>query len=101
MSRLFDFDGALLVRALRATFARRKTPLPTGIPTALTDAFAGDPAKNAQWAAFSRKLGADKKGDLPSVLDTVSRFVLRPLEAASSKDAEWRARWQAGGPWRE
>jgi predicted nucleotidyltransferase component of viral defense system len=29
LARDFDFDGALLARAMRATFERRKTPLPT------------------------------------------------------------------------
>jgi predicted nucleotidyltransferase component of viral defense system len=101
ISRLFEFDGDLLVRALRATFARRKTPLPIGVPTALTDAFADDPAKNAQWATFSRKLDAGEKTDLRGVLDTVARFALRPLEAASSQADKWRALWPAGGPWRE
>jgi hypothetical protein len=36
LSRLFAFDGALLVRAIRATFARRGTQLPEWPPIALT-----------------------------------------------------------------
>jgi predicted nucleotidyltransferase component of viral defense system len=42
LARSFDFDGEVLVRALRATFDRRKTPLPEGLPVALTPAFADD-----------------------------------------------------------
>lgn len=32
LSQTFAFEGELLVRAIAATFARRKTPLPTGLP---------------------------------------------------------------------
>ncbi len=35
----FDFDGALLQKAIRATFAARQTSVPQTFPTALTDAF--------------------------------------------------------------
>ena len=38
LAQAFDFDGALLSRALAATFARRKTGLPTAQPLALTAA---------------------------------------------------------------
>jgi len=40
LSRNFVFDGETLVSAIRATFSRRKTPLPTQLPTALYDEFA-------------------------------------------------------------
>jgi predicted nucleotidyltransferase component of viral defense system len=45
LSRAYDFDGDKLARAIQATFARRKTPLPTELPDALTHAFADDPIK--------------------------------------------------------
>ena len=41
-SRTFEFDGGLLARAIRATFERRRTPLPGGLPVALTADFAED-----------------------------------------------------------
>ncbi len=49
LSRLFAFYGALLVRAIRATFARRATPLPKWPPIALTPAFSDDTAKCMRW----------------------------------------------------
>src|SRR5260221_10916815 len=39
LSRMFEFEGDLLARAIRATFDRRKTPVPSGLPIALTSAF--------------------------------------------------------------
>jgi len=48
-------DPAELRRAIVATFARRKLALPDDWPVGLGDAFAGDTAKQAQWAGFLRK----------------------------------------------
>ena len=43
--------------AVEHTFARRGTPVPQSLPEGLTQVFADDPAKQAQWAAFVRKSG--------------------------------------------
>jgi predicted nucleotidyltransferase component of viral defense system len=54
LSQLYEFDGAVLHRAVRATFKRRSTevePLPIG----LSDDFALVPGKAAQWKAFLRR----------------------------------------------
>ncbi len=99
LSRLFEFDGALLVRAIRATFDRRKTALPDGLPVALTDEFATDATKNTQWSAFVRKSGADPVGDLASAIATIAAFLERPLNAAVNKTS-FGARWRPNGPWR-
>ena len=48
-------DVALLRHAIEATFARRGTAIPIDWPDGLSDAFAGDPVKQAQWKAFLRK----------------------------------------------
>ena len=52
MARSFAFQGALLAEALRATFASRQTALPAEVPGGLTDAFAEDATKRAQWEGF-------------------------------------------------
>ena len=52
LSRSYEFAGDSLARAIRATFARRKTEIPVDVPDALTAAFANDPAKQRQWTAF-------------------------------------------------
>lgn len=48
LARDFDVDGELRARAIRATFDRRKSVLPTTTPVTLTDAFAEDPTKKTQ-----------------------------------------------------
>ena len=100
LSQMFDFDGAVLAEAIRATFERRGTALPSGLPVALTPAFATDPTKRAQWAAFLRKSDAVVAvGDLPVVVSAAARFLGDPLEAAAA--APLNARWEPGGPWRK
>ena len=61
LAGMYPFDGALLVRAFRATFERRGTPLPESRPVAWTPAFVVDPTKQTQWTAFLRKSGATNR----------------------------------------
>ena len=67
-------EGALesteLRRAVEATFARRQLPLPSSIPSGLSDAFAQDAVKRAQWAAFLKKNRLQGL-DLPTVVATL------------------------------
>jgi predicted nucleotidyltransferase component of viral defense system len=94
----FTFDGALLARAIRATFERRRTAFPRGVPVALTSEFADDATKRTQWAAFVRKAGAAGTADLPTTVERIATFVSKPLEVAAT-DATWDGRWANGGPW--
>ncbi len=48
-------DEALLARAIAATFMRRRTALPEGVPAGLSDLFSSNPERQAQWRAFLSK----------------------------------------------
>ncbi len=63
-------DDAELVRAVQATFTRRRTALPEGVPAGLSDAFASDAGKLLQWRAFvsKNKLNAIALGELIQAL---------------------------------
>ena len=98
LARLFEFDGSLLVRAIHATFARRRTPLPEGLPVALRPGFAEDASKKGQWAGFVRKTAAPDAGDLKDSVVAIAAFVEQPLAAAAH--SAFAARWPPGGPWR-
>ncbi|MEI8298789.1 MAG: hypothetical protein WCH32_12265 [Pseudomonadota bacterium] len=52
LSRSHPFDGRLLTAAIKATFARRGTEIPAGIPSGLGNEFATDIVHRRQWEAF-------------------------------------------------
>lgn len=62
LTRTFAIEGGRLRRAVDATFARRSTPLLTSVPEGLSDAFAANTDKQAQWQAFARNLAAPGPG---------------------------------------
>lgn len=55
IARRTSLDGALLARAIRATFERRVTPLPLRLPVGLTAEFGDSASKRQQWQGFLRK----------------------------------------------
>ena len=100
MSRAFEFDGAVLSEAISATFVRRKTPLPEGIPVALTGEFADSPAKKTQWQAFLRRSRPADKLALGEAIAEIRRFVMPVVEALNQKE-KLTAKWKAGGSWND
>jgi predicted nucleotidyltransferase component of viral defense system len=83
LSRTYDFEGDALARAIAATFARRKTPIPAEPPYALTRAFADDRAKQQQWASFAEAIGAELPA-LAQIVDDLAGFLMpRAAEAGS------------------
>jgi predicted nucleotidyltransferase component of viral defense system len=96
LSRRFEFDGETLVQAIRATFDRRKTKLPTGVPLALTQEFAT--LKTGQWNAFVQrnKLSAEA---FPRVINAIHTFAARPLLASSAAE-RFPFDWSLGGNWK-
>ena len=98
--RKFPFEGGILSTAIEATFARRKTPLPTEAPLALTQAFAKDAAKQTQWKAFLRKnaLPVDDQ-TFPDIIAALHDFLIPPT-LASAKGLPFNANWPVGGSWK-
>ena len=93
-----DFDGQILSRAVAATFERRRTAVPTGVPIGLTDEFVNDAQKGKQWQGFLRKNALDPK-PLATVVADLRDFlipVLAAIAAGGSHDYPWRsgAGWQ-------
>jgi predicted nucleotidyltransferase component of viral defense system len=98
-SKQFSFDGASLSAAMRATFERRGTAIPEGVPTALTDEFAADRTKQTQWTAFLRRSGlADGPPELSGVVRDLRAFLLGSLRSAA-QGRPFAKSWQPGGPW--
>lgn len=74
-------DTVLLPRAIAATFERRKTALPRGIPSGLSDAFSGDPALRSRWDGFLKKNRLEGP-TLPEVVSEVREGLKGAIEEA-------------------
>ncbi len=99
LCRTMDFDGTILASAVTETIKRRRTTLPDGTPTGISESFGTDARKQAQWAAFLRKMGMAGGPDLPTVVAQLHEFLM-PLVSAARSGKAAHDRWTAGGPWR-
>ena len=74
-------DAAALGEAIAATFTRRTTEVPSGVPPGLRDDFARDLSTQAQWKAFlaRNRLAAPP---LANVVSEVREFAMEPLRLA-------------------
>ncbi|MGH8539666.1 MAG: nucleotidyl transferase AbiEii/AbiGii toxin family protein [Stenotrophobium sp.] len=90
LARHSDFDGAVLAQAIRATFERRGTSIPSGQPLGLTDEFAHDEQKTKQWQAFLRKNTLEPM-TLIAVIEALREFLLPVLTVRDGFNRQWRA----------
>jgi hypothetical protein len=91
IARTSELDGATLVDAVRATFARRNTSVPTSAPAALTAEFSSNPVKVQQWRAFVKKAGLQRIS-LDDVVDGLALF-LNPAIAACNLSRDFQSMW--------
>jgi hypothetical protein len=98
LSQHYAFDGAALTSAIRATFDRRRTPVPGTPPLALTTEFSKDAQKLTQWRAFLGKGALDTEMSLDEVVDRLSGFLMPPVQSAA-QNADFDYHWPPGGPW--
>ncbi len=95
----FPFEGSILTRAIRATFERRRTQIPKGIPAALSDEFVANQEKVIQWKAFLKRTQLEDHGvDLSLVINELRNFLIPPLRAVASGEPFFQY-WREGGPW--
>jgi len=95
LARTHNFSLQSLGRSVRQTFERRRTPLPSTTPVALSEGFLLDENKQTQWKAFGNRSGLDLP-TLQSVGAAIEEFVMPVLGAEDAPDLVWTA----PGPWR-
>jgi len=92
LSRRFDFDGALLHRAIAATFARRGTSL-EGELYPFTPAYINDAERQKLWSAFlARNALKTVPEKFPAVMSALHDFVSPVLQPNTLQ-------WHAGAGW--
>ena len=92
--------GEALARAFRATFERRGTPLPAGVPTGLSRGFGEDDGKLRQWRAFLGRMRiVDMPESLSKAITIVGQFALPALHAAAESGPS-PGLWVPASGWR-
>jgi hypothetical protein len=87
LTQSYEFEGDRLARAIAATFARRKTEIPSERPDALTPAFAEDRSKQQQWAGFLADVIVTP-GTLAEVIEDLAAFLMPRAEEARKRQIE-------------
>jgi hypothetical protein len=96
----FPFERSTLVRAARATFERRATPIPAETPAALAGPFYSSESRAQQWRAYvTRNRLEGVLSDFGLVGDVIIGF-LRPLWEDLGAGRAPAGDWPPGGPWR-
>ena len=101
LSRDFGFVGLLLSEAVKKTFERRGTDLPTEKrPVAFTEEFYQDEIKQKQWKGFCEK-NRRYIGDLAlrEVCLALADFLMPVLDAIAQGKL-FRQHWNPLGPWK-
>ncbi|MFN0016864.1 MAG: nucleotidyl transferase AbiEii/AbiGii toxin family protein [Pirellulaceae bacterium] len=94
----FDFEGQELATAIRATFAKRQTPIQSQ-PICFSDHFFSDPTKAVQWKAFVRRSVIVCESEFSEVVEDVRNF-LQPVASKLVIDQPFNQHWDRGGTWR-
>ena len=95
----FDFDQDTLVRAVRATFERRRTPIDGALPAPITAPFYASADRLAQWRAYVTRNGlSGAPSDFQLVGELLARF-LQPVWTRLLVEETAIASWAPGGPW--
>jgi hypothetical protein len=93
------FRGSTLVKAIKATFNHRNTPIPEAVSHGLLARFSEDPAKGKHWKMLVNDKGPENVStDFRQVVHDIEAFLLPPLGAAAG-DAPFSLLWKNGGPW--
>lgn len=99
LARSFDFDGRVLCQAMKVTFERRETELPSTAPMALTLEFYEDRTKQSQWEAFLKRSQLAAQSTTLDEVAAVLRDFLLPPASAVVEGKSFYARWTPTMGW--
>ena len=95
-----SFELQTLADAIRNTFERRETRIPSELPEGLTQAYVDESGRSLQWRSFLDKAGVDGiPDDFSAIVETIAGF-LEPAIGVARGERTKEMRWPPGGPWR-
>lgn len=100
IANTWTFDMTSLHKAILASFERRGSAIPTGIPFALTDDFLNDPRKKQQWSAFVNRLNPGEKAPSLEEVGAVLRAFLLPCISRGSPTRPDTPSWTPNQGWK-
>lgn len=95
----FPFDGELLQKAIRATFANRQTVVPETLPIALTDKFTQNSDVIADWKAFIKRGKITSDTDFEVLIENLREFFMPIIEAEANR-ADFDKKWTVNEGWK-
>jgi predicted nucleotidyltransferase component of viral defense system len=98
LAKACPFDGPVLVKALQATFANRRTVIPEDIPPALSDQFAVE--RQEEWLVFINRnsYSMEEMANFVEILVFLTKF-LSPVIRAARENENFGKVWQGGEHW--
>jgi hypothetical protein len=94
----FEFEGGLLQKAIRATFANRQTVVPEKLPVALTETFTKSSDVIADWKAFIKRNKITSDTDFELLIENLREFFL-PIIEAEANHTNFDKNWTASDGW--
>lgn len=94
----FEFEGKLLQKAIRATFANRQTTVPEKLPVALTGVFTRNSEAIADWKAFIKRGKITSDTDFELLIENLRDF-FTPFIEAESKNKVLDRNWSFSRGW--
>jgi len=88
----FELEGPVVAEAIKRTFGRRGTQIPSEIPYALTETFFTGQRQIRQWEAFVGKSRLADSASFATICQAIDQFS-RPLFAALREGSESSDRW--------
>jgi predicted nucleotidyltransferase component of viral defense system len=99
MANAFGFERSTLVAAVRATFERRATPFPDGLPVALRENFYADGLRAEQWRAYVTSRGMIGGSKNFAIVGERILALLRPVWEDAITGAAVRGDWAPEEGW--
>lgn len=82
----FELEDALLKKAIKATFDRRKTAIPKEMPLVFSEEFYEDTTKKKQWSAFLNKNGIKNEKNLKEVISRLEEYLMPIVDSISGEE---------------
>jgi len=95
----FLFDGELLQKAIKATFANRQTAVPQSLPRALTEVFTKNSEVIADWKAFIKRGKITSDADFELVIESLRDF-FTPIIEAEVNNLTFEKNWSFSTGWK-